>query len=60
MRFRYTDTFIDSIIIEPWQNVPTGVTTDIIAPTQIAVSSGSCTLTFEAQTIDVVVGIRVF
>ena len=60
-----TITFVDArikttSIIEPWQNVPTGQTADIIAPTQIAVSSGSCTLTFEAQTIDVVVGIRVF
>lgn len=60
-----TVTFIDArikttSIIEPWQNVPTGQTADIIAPTQISVSSGSCTLTFEAQQIDVVVGIRVF
>lgn len=60
-----TVTFVDSrikttSIIEPWQNVPTGQTADIIAPTQISVSSGSCTLTFEAQQIDIVVGIRVF
>ena len=60
-----TVTFIDArikttSIIEPWQNVPTGVVTDIIAPTQIAVSSGSCTLTFDAQDSDIVVGIRVF
>lgn len=47
-------------IIEPWQNVPTGVTTDIIAPTAISVSSGQCTLTFDAQDADVLVGIRVF
>lgn len=60
-----TITFVDArikttSIIEPWQNVPTGQTVDIIAPTQIAVSSGSCTLTFEAQTADTIVGIRVF
>lgn len=60
-----TVTFIDArikttSIIEPWQNVPTGVTTDIIAPTAISVSSGQCTLTFEAQTADILVGIRVF
>ena len=60
-----TVTFIDArikttSIIEPWQNVPTGVTTDIIAPTAISVSSGQCTLTFEAQANDVLVGIRVF
>lgn len=60
-----TVSFIDSritttSIIEPWQNVPTGTTADIIAPTAISVSSGQCTLTFEAQTTDVLVGIRVF
>ena len=60
-----TVTFIDArikttSIIEPWQNVPTGVATDIIAPTKISVSSGQCTLTFEAQDADVLVGIRVF
>lgn len=60
-----TITFIDArikttSIIEPWQNVPTGQTVDIIAPTKIAVSSGSCTLTFDEQATDVVVGIRVF
>ena len=60
-----TVTFIDArikttSIIEPWQNVPTGQSVDIIAPTQITVSSGQCTLTFEAQDADVLVGIRVF
>ena len=60
-----TVTFIDArikttSIIEPWQNVPTGATTDIIAPTKITVSSGQCVLTFEAQANDVLVGIRVF
>ena len=60
-----TVTFIDArikttSIIEPWQNVPTGQTVDIIAPTKISVSSGQCTLTFEAQASDVLVGIRVF
>ena len=59
-----TVTFIDArikttSIIEPWQYVGSG-TVDIIAPTQIAVSSGQCTLTFEAQSADVLVGIRVF
>ena len=46
-------------IIEPWQYVGGG-NVDIIAPTQIAVSSGQCTLTFDAQAADVLVGIRVF
>lgn len=46
-------------IIEPWQYVGGG-TVDIIAPTKIAVSSGQCTLTFDAQPADVTVGIRVF
>lgn len=46
-------------IIEPWQYVGGG-TVDIIAPTAIAVSSGQCTLTFDAQDADVTVGIRVF
>ena len=60
-----TVTFIDArikttSIIEPWQNVPTGQTIDIIAPTQISVTSGACTLTFDAQPTDVIVGIRVF
>ena len=59
-----TVTFIDArikttSIIEPWQYVGGGVV-DIIAPTHIAVSSGQCTLTFEAQANDVTVGIRVF
>lgn len=59
-----TITFIDArikttSIIEPWQYVGGG-TVDIIAPTAIAVSSGQCTLTFEAQSADVTVGIRVF
>lgn len=59
-----TVTFIDArikttSIIEPWQYVGSG-TVDIIAPTQIAVSSGQCTLTFDAQSTDVLVGIRVF
>lgn len=59
-----TVTFIDArikttSIIEPWQYVGGGVV-DIIAPTAIAVSSGQCTLTFEAQNADVTVGIRVF
>lgn len=47
-------------IIEPWQYVPTGVATDIIAPTQISVSSGQCTLTFDAPSTDITVGVRVF
>lgn len=46
-------------IIEPWQYVGGG-TVDIIAPTAISVSSGQCTLTFDAQPADVTVGIRVF
>ena len=46
-------------IIEPWQYVGGG-TVDIIAPTKIAVSSGQCTLTFDAQPADVTVGVRVF
>ena len=60
-----TVTFIDArikatSIIEPWQYVPTGQVVDIIAPSAIAVSSGQCTLTFEAQSTSVTVGIRVF
>lgn len=60
-----TVTFIDArikttSIIEPWMNVPTGQTVDIIGPTAISVSSGQCTLTFDAQTADLLVGIRVF
>ena len=47
-------------IVEPWQYVASGVTTDIIAPTQINVQSGQCTLTFEAQANAVTVGIRVY
>ena len=59
-----TVTFIDArikttSIIEPWQYVGGG-TVNIIAPTAISVSSGQCTLTFEAQPSDVLVGIRVF
>ena len=46
-------------IIEPYQYIPTGVDTEIIAPTKIAVSSGQCTLTFEAQPNAVTVGVRV-
>lgn len=59
-----TVTFIDArikttSIIEPWQYVGSG-TVDIIAPTAITVASGQCTLTFDAQDADVLVGIRVF
>ena len=59
-----TVTFIDArikatSIIEPWQYIGSG-TIDIIAPTAISVSSGQCTLTFDAQPADVLVGIRVF
>lgn len=59
-----TVTFIDArikvtSIIEPWQYVGSG-TVEIISPTHIAVSSGQCTLTYDAQSADVTVGIRVF
>lgn len=59
-----TVTFIDArikttSIIEPWQYVGSGAV-EIIAPTHISVSSGQCTLTFEAQGADVLIGIRVF
>lgn len=59
-----TVTFIDArikttSIIEPWQYVGSGAV-EIIAPTHIAVSSGQCILTFDAQAADVLVGIRVF
>lgn len=47
-------------IIEPYQYLGSGITTDIIAPTKISVSSGQCTLTFDAQDNAVTVGIRVF
>ena len=46
-------------IVEPYQYVPSGTPTDIIAPTQISVSSGQCTLTFQAMTDSVTVGVRV-
>lgn len=46
-------------IVEPYQYIPSGVDTEIIAPTKIAISSGQCTLTFEAQPTAVTVGIRV-
>lgn len=59
-----TVTFIDArikvtSIIEPWQYVGSG-TVEIINPTHISVSSGQCTLTYDAQANDVLVGIRVF
>ena len=47
-------------IYEPYQYIPTGVSTKIIAPTEIAVSSGQCTLTFEPQSDAMTVGIRIF
>lgn len=48
-------------IIEPWQYItPDGTSQSIISPTQISVSSGQCTLTFEAQANAVTVGVRVF
>lgn len=46
-------------IVEPYQYVPNGVDTEIIAPTKINVSSGQCTLTFDAQSTAVTVGVRV-
>lgn len=60
-----TVTFIDARItttslIEPWQYIPTGSNVDLIAPTAISVSSGQCTLTFDAPQNDITVGIRVF
>lgn len=60
-----TVTFIDArikvtSIIEPWQYVSSGATVEIISPTHISVSSGQCTLTYDAQPADVLVGIRVF
>lgn len=59
-----TVTFVDArikvtSIIEPWQYVGSG-TVEIITPTHISVSSGQCTLTYEAQDTDILVGIRVF
>lgn len=47
-------------IYEPYMYVPTGVPTKIITPTEIAVSSGQCTLTFEPQSDAITVGIRIF
>ena len=60
-----TVQFIDARIkttslIEPWQYIPTGSNVDLIAPTAISVSSGQCTLTFDAPDNDITVGIRVF
>lgn len=46
-------------IVEPYQYIPSGTPTEIIAPTQISISSGQCTLTFEAQPTAVTVGVRV-
>lgn len=48
-------------IIEPWQYIPAdGNDYELIYPTHIAVSSGQCTLTYEAQSVAYTVGIRVF
>lgn len=54
-----SDKIKTTSIIEPWQYVGGG-TVEIIAPTHIAVTSGQCILTFEAQSADITVGIRVF
>lgn len=48
-------------IIEPWQYIaPDGTAQELIYPTHIALSSGQCTLTYDAQANAVTVGIRVF
>lgn len=48
-------------IIEPWQYIPAdGNDYELIYPTRIAVSSGQCTLTYDAQSIAYTVGVRVF
>ncbi len=45
-------------IIETWINVGSS-TTSLIGPTAMAVSTGKCVLTYDAQDADIVVGIRV-
>lgn len=52
------DGITEDSIIEPYQYIGTSAT-KIIAPLTIAVSEGSCTMTFDAQDNDVLVGIRV-
>ena len=48
-------------ILEPWQYIaPDGTAQELIYPTHISLSSGQCTLTYEAQTNPVTVGVRVF
>lgn len=50
---------VDSII-EPYVYFGNGTDVNIIAPSVVNVTSGSCVLTFDAQDADTVVGIRVF
>ena len=50
---------VDSII-EPYVYFGNGTDVNIIAPSVVNVTSGTCVLTFDAQDADTVVGIRVF
>lgn len=47
-------------IIDVWQDVGSGASVDIVAPTAIEVNNGSVILTFEAQATNMIFGIRVF
>lgn len=47
-------------IIDVWQDVGSGAPVNIIAPTAIEVNAGSVVLTFDAQTTNMIFGIRVY
>ena len=47
-------------IIDVWQDVGSGSSVPIVAPTEIEVNAGSVILTFEAQTTNMIFGIRVY
>lgn len=47
-------------IIDVWQDVGSGASVDIVAPTAIEVNNGSVVLTFEAQATNMIFGIRVY
>ena len=47
-------------IIDIWQDVGSGASVDIVAPTAIEVNAGSVTLTFEALDASAIFGIRVY
>lgn len=47
-------------IIDVWQDVGSGASVDIVAPTAIEVNAGSVTLTFDALSANAIFGIRVY